>query len=213
MMACTPALEMTNVLSESNRSRSMTATCSAVSPGLPLVFVGADSTSIFRVDSASMVDAGGEIIFGALCVSVPEKIERTKPSNSSRSDGSRGDCTFSLAMAAPDRDQSTLATRPAPGHILQPRPSSVVIGVGGAVLEMLARVVAGQKDQVSALRQWPIPPVVGVRVVHDVIVAVPRVRDAPRVALLQLHGWQQHQMVEEFAVKKTERVDVRAAVV
>src|SRR5689334_9442571 len=110
MIACTPAFEMTKVSFDSNRSRSITPTCSATSCR-SLDFGSGLSTS--RSDGVGDVEGGGGgIILGALFSTVGEKIERTKPSSSSRILGSRdADWTFSsLAMDAPYRRQSTHRT-------------------------------------------------------------------------------------------------------
>lgn len=84
MIAWTPAFEITNVSCESNRSLSMTATCSATS-GRPSVFGAVGAFSV------SSMGGGGGIIFGALASSVVvENNERTKPSSSSRIVDDRG---------------------------------------------------------------------------------------------------------------------------
>src|SRR3954467_5922235 len=93
MIACTPALEITNVSCDSKRSLSITPTCSATSTR-PLVFGCCFSASSMASGDGGNSGAGGggdggAISLGALSVSGGENSERTKPSSSSRIVGVR----------------------------------------------------------------------------------------------------------------------------
>src|SRR4051812_849685 len=93
MIACTPALEITNVSCDSKRSLSITPTCSATSTR-PLVFGCCFSASSMASGDGGNSGAGGgggggAISLGALSASGGENSERTKPSSSSRIVGVR----------------------------------------------------------------------------------------------------------------------------
>src|SRR3954469_15624667 len=139
MIACTPALEITNVSCDSKRSLSITPTCSATSTR-PLVLGCCFSASSMASGDGGDSGAGGAgggggggggggisvrgggggaISLGALSASGGENSERTKPSSSSRIVGVRDAAStcWSLSIQAPDRGESIRRTRGPRPHL------------------------------------------------------------------------------------------------